>query len=120
MMLAIVFLLVILIIVCVVKRNRGGKYAVQEREAAHGRTDFNEEQGFPEFAQPLDGPKRDSLGSDVKNPIESDTDSMAEYGDGDTGRFTEDGSFIGQYGGAAGKRKPAPEDKSPSAVATFV
>ncbi|KAK4296763.1 hypothetical protein Pmani_030767 [Petrolisthes manimaculis] len=142
MMLAIAFLLLILIIVCIVKRNRGGKYAVHEREAAHGRTDFNEEQGFPEFAQPLDGAKRDSLGSDVKNPIESDTDSMAEYGDGDTGagmaedgsfighlmfylhcftwRFTEDGSFIGQYGGATGKRKPAPEDKSPSAMATFV
>lgn len=34
----------------------------------------------------LDGAKRDSLGSDVKNPIESDTDSMAEYGDGDTGK----------------------------------
>lgn len=52
MMLAIAFLLLILIIVCIVKRNRGGKYAVHEREAAHGRTDFNEEQGFPEFAQP--------------------------------------------------------------------
>lgn len=26
---------------------------------------------------------------------ESETDSMAEYGDGDPGRFTEDGSFIG-------------------------
>lgn len=34
----------------------------------------------------LDGAKRDSLGSDVKNPIESDTDSMAEYGDGETGK----------------------------------
>lgn len=52
MMLAIAFLLLILIIVCIVKRNRGGKYAVHEQEAAHGRTDFNEEQGFPEFAQP--------------------------------------------------------------------
>ncbi|KAG7157810.1 Neuroglian-like 2 [Homarus americanus] len=104
MMLAIAFLLLILIIVCIVKRNRGGKYAVQEREAAHGRTDFNEEQGFPEFAQPLDGPKRDSLGSDVKNPIESDTDSMAEYGDGDTGAgMAEDGSFIGQYGRKKGE-----------------
>lgn len=52
MMLAIAFLLLILIIVCIVKRNRGGKYAVHEQEAAHGRNDFNEEQGFPEFAQP--------------------------------------------------------------------
>ncbi|XP_063870133.1 neuroglian-like isoform X1 [Scylla paramamosain] len=120
MMLAIAFLLLILIIVCIVKRNRGGKYAVHEQEAAHGRNDFNEEQGFPEFAQPLDGAKRDSLASDVKHPIESDTDSMAEYGDGETGRFTEDGSFIGQYGQATGRRRPPTEDKSPSAVATFV
>lgn len=28
---------------------------------------------------------------------ESETDSMAEYGDADPGRFTEDGSFIGEY-----------------------
>ncbi|XP_069981771.1 neuroglian isoform X2 [Penaeus vannamei] len=104
MMLAIAFLLLVLIIVCIVKRNRGGKYAVHEREAAHGRTDFNEEQGFPEYAQPLDGAKRDSLGSDVKNPIESDTDSMAEYGDGETGTgMAEDGSFIGQYGRKKGE-----------------
>ncbi|XP_076060460.1 neuroglian isoform X2 [Oratosquilla oratoria] len=113
MMLAIAFLLLILIIVCIVKRNRGGKYAVHEREAAHGRTDFNEEAGFPEFSQPLDG-KRDSLASDVKNPIESDTDSMAEYGDGDTGEgMAEDGSFIGQYGRKRG-------ETSSNAFATLV
>lgn len=43
----------------------------------------------------LDGAKRDSLGSDVKNPIESDTDSMAEYGDGETGKlnFRQDWAF---------------------------
>lgn len=28
---------------------------------------------------------------------ESETDSMAEYGDTDPGRFTEDGSFIGIF-----------------------
>lgn len=27
---------------------------------------------------------------------ESETDSMAEFGEGDAGRFTEDGSFIGR------------------------
>ncbi|CAL4060819.1 unnamed protein product [Meganyctiphanes norvegica] len=103
-MLALAFLLLILIIVCIVKRNRGGKYAVHEREAAHGRTDFAEETGFPEYSQPLDGQKRDSLGSDVKHPIESDTDSMAEYGDVDPGDgMAEDGSFIGQYGRKKGE-----------------
>ncbi|KAA0202421.1 hypothetical protein HAZT_HAZT000084 [Hyalella azteca] len=122
MMLAIALLLLILIIVCIIKRNRGGKYAVHEREAAHGRSDFPEETGFPEYSQPLDGGKRDSLGSDVKPPVESDTDSMAEYGDGDAGRFTEDGSFIGQYGtGQRGKKKRSSQEATtPSNVATFV
>jgi len=31
--------------------------------------------------------RRASLGSEPKVSPESDTDSMAEYGDGDTGRF---------------------------------
>ncbi|KAK8397974.1 hypothetical protein O3P69_003699 [Scylla paramamosain] len=70
--------------------------------------------GFPEFAQPLDGAKRDSLASDVKHPIESDTDSMAEYGDGETGSgMAEDGSFIGQYGKKKG-------ETSSNAFATLV
>ncbi|KAI4487248.1 hypothetical protein M0804_005397 [Polistes exclamans] len=101
MMLAIAFLLLVLIIVCVIKRNRGGKYAVHERELAAGRGDYPDEGGFHEYSQPLDTKSaggRASLASsshqDGKHP-ESDTDSMAEYGEGP---FTEDGSFIGQYG----------------------
>lgn len=91
MMLAIAILLLVLIIVCVIKRNRGGKYAVHERELAAGRGDYPEEGGFHEYSQPLDTKSaggRASLASsshqDGKHP-ESDTDSMAEYGDGDTG-----------------------------------
>lgn len=52
MMLAIAFLLLVLIIVCIVKRNRGGKYAVQEREQANGRRDYPDEGGFHEYSQP--------------------------------------------------------------------
>lgn len=100
MMLAIAFLLLVLIIVCIIKRNRGGKYAVHEREAAHGRTDYTEEPGFHEYSQPLDNKShgQGSMSSDPKAAPESDTDSMAEYGDGDTEGMNEDGSFIGQYG----------------------
>lgn len=90
-MLAIAILLLVLIIVCVIKRNRGGKYAVHERELAAGRGDYPDEGGFHEYSQPLDTKSaggRASLASsshqDGKHP-ESDTDSMAEYGDGDTG-----------------------------------
>ena len=33
----------------------------------------------------LDGQKRDSLGSDIKPPLDSDIDSLAEFAEGDTG-----------------------------------
>lgn len=52
MMLAIAFLLLVLIIVCIFKRNRGGKYAVHEREQANGRHDYPDEGGFHEYSQP--------------------------------------------------------------------
>ena len=88
-MLAIAFLLFILIIVCVIKRNRGGKYAVHERELAAGRGDYQEE-GFHEYSQPLEGKSgvRTSMASSSHHDkhAESDTDSMAEYGEGDTGK----------------------------------
>ncbi|XP_060537044.1 neuroglian isoform X2 [Cylas formicarius] len=105
MMLAIVFLLLVLIIVCIVKRNRGGKYAVHEREQANGRHDYPDEGGFHEYSQPLDNKShgRASMSSEPKAGPESDTDSMAEYGDGDTEGMNEDGSFIGQYGRKRGQ-----------------
>lgn len=53
MMLAIAFLLLVLIIVCIIKRNRGGKYDVHDREVANGRRDYPEEAGFNEYSQPL-------------------------------------------------------------------
>ncbi|XP_025162697.1 neuroglian isoform X2 [Harpegnathos saltator] len=115
MMLAIAILLLVLIVVCVIKRNRGGKYAVHERELAAGRGDYPDEGGFHEYSQPLDTKSaggRASLASsshqDGKHP-ESDTDSMAEYGEGDTEGMNEDGSFIGQYGR---HRKPEPNSQA--------
>lgn len=35
----------------------------------------------------------------MEKPLESDTNSLAEYEDTDPTKFNEDGSFIGQYGG---------------------
>ncbi|GAB6021405.1 hypothetical protein CHUAL_004014 [Chamberlinius hualienensis] len=121
LMVAIFLLLAILIIVCLVKRNRGGKYSVHDKEAAQGRElDYPDESGFREYSKPPGGDgnnvkgSKNSLNSSIKH--ESDTDSMAEYGEGETGRFTEDGSFIGQYG----KKRNEPDETSPSALATFV
>jgi len=52
MLLAIAFVLVIVFLVCVVKRNRGGKYAVHKKEIEQGRgLDFDHE-GFDEYTKP--------------------------------------------------------------------
>ncbi|KAL3290227.1 hypothetical protein HHI36_023584 [Cryptolaemus montrouzieri] len=117
MMLAITFLLILFIIVCIIKRNRGGKYAVHEREQANGRHDYPDEGGFHEYSQPLDNKShgRASMSSEPKVGPESDTDSMAEYGDGDTEGMNEDGSFIGQYG-----RKRGQGETSSQGFATLV
>lgn len=119
MLCAIALLLLLLILVCLVKRNRGGKYSVHEKEAAQGRDlDFPDDGGFNEYTKPVEtqaAPRgsRTSLTSSYKGQ-ESDTDSMADYGEGEMGKFGEDGSFIGQY------IKKDSEPTSPSALATFV
>ncbi|EDW51334.1 GM21680 [Drosophila sechellia] len=119
MMLALAFIIILFIIICIIRRNRGGKYDVHDRELANGRRDYPEEGGFHEYSQPLDNKSagRQSVSSANKPGVESDTDSMAEYGDGDTGQFTEDGSFIGQY--VPGKLQPpvSPQPLNNSAAA---
>lgn len=52
MLLAIAFLLLLLILICIIKRNRGGKYDVHDREMANGRQDYPEDGGFHEYSQP--------------------------------------------------------------------
>lgn len=52
MVLAIAFTLVIAFLVCIVKRNRGGKYAVHEKEIAQRQgLDFDHD-GFDDFTKP--------------------------------------------------------------------
>ena len=73
------------------------------------------------FSEPDYKKSQGSIESEQK-PLESDTDSMAEYDDPDTGKFNEDGSFIGQYGGTKRGPETTPEQDttSPSALSTFV
>ncbi|XP_013792522.1 neuroglian-like [Limulus polyphemus] len=120
MMCALALLFLIFFLVCLVKRNRGGKYFVREKQAAHGRDlDYPDDGGFNEYGRSNRNPQAPdptSVNSSLKGP-ESETDSMGDFGEGEAGQFAEDGSFIGQY---SAKKKKSEETTAPSALATFV
>ncbi|XP_042622267.1 neurofascin homolog (chicken) a isoform X13 [Cyprinus carpio] len=98
LMCAIALLVLILLIVCFIKRSRGGKYPVTEKKdlsldaVDHKDQDGSFDYHSDEDNKPLQG-SQTSLDGNVK---ESD-DSLVDYGEGGDGQFNEDGSFIGQY-----------------------
>ncbi|XP_066117699.1 neurofascin isoform X15 [Saccopteryx bilineata] len=100
LMCAIALLVLILLIVCFIKRSRGGKYPVREKkDVPLGPEDPKEEDGSFDYSdednKPLQGGSQTSLDGTIKQQ-ESD-DSLVDYGEGGEGQFNEDGSFIGQY-----------------------
>ncbi|XP_073798497.1 neuronal cell adhesion molecule isoform X4 [Danio rerio] len=104
LMSAIALLILILLIICFIKRNKGGKYPVKEKEDAHGDPEIQpmkeDDMTFGEYSdedhKPLKGSRTPSSGS-VKR-ADSD-DSLVDYTDSGDTQFNEDGSFIGQYSG---------------------
>uniref|UniRef100_A0A3P8ZTF8 Neural cell adhesion molecule L1 n=1 Tax=Esox lucius TaxID=8010 RepID=A0A3P8ZTF8_ESOLU len=105
LMCAIALLILVLLIVCFIKRNKGGKYPVKEKEDAHQDPEIQpmkEDDGtFGEYSdtedhKPLKGSRTPSNGT-VKR--DDSDDSLVDYGEGGDGQFNEDGSFIGQYSG---------------------
>jgi hypothetical protein len=109
LIIAIILLLLILLLCCClcIQRNKGDTYPVDEKERANGNDPEKElvDSGFHDYQRPEEGPikgSRASLSSTIK--LDSDDEgSLNEYGDIDAGKFTEDGSFIGQY--ATDKRR---------------
>jgi len=103
MMVAIALLLIILINVCVLVRERGGKYSVQEKEPFQNQM-LSPDGGFDEYQKSGDGAGNPPIVSGSSNvyfderQFHDEDDSMAEYGNGENGKFNEDGSFIGLYG----------------------
>ncbi|XP_029615172.1 neuronal cell adhesion molecule isoform X11 [Salmo trutta] len=120
LMCAIALLILVLLIICFIKRNKGGKYPVKEKEDAHTDPEFQpmkeDDCTFGEYSdtedhKPLKGSRTPSNGTVHRD---SSDDSLVDYGGGD-GQFNEDGSFIGQYSGKSSIRETA---EGPSPVNT--
>ncbi|XP_012980468.1 neural cell adhesion molecule L1-like protein isoform X3 [Mesocricetus auratus] len=119
LMCAIALLTLILLTICFVKRNKGGKYSVKEKEDLHPDPEIQstKDETFGEYSDSDEKPLKGSLRSLNRNmqPTES-ADSLVEYGEGDHSIFNEDGSFIGAYTGT--KEKGSVESNG-SSTATF-
>uniref|UniRef100_A0A8C2WL19 Neuronal cell adhesion molecule n=1 Tax=Cyclopterus lumpus TaxID=8103 RepID=A0A8C2WL19_CYCLU len=121
LMCAIALLILILLIICFIQRNKGGKYPVKEKEDAHTDPEFqpmkDEDCTFGEYSdnedhKPLKGSRTPSNGT-VKR--DDSDDSLVDYGEGGDGQFNEDGSFIGQYSGKSASRETAEGHESSEA-----
>ncbi|XP_047445758.1 neural cell adhesion molecule L1-like isoform X2 [Mugil cephalus] len=116
---AIVLLVLILLILCLIKRRKGGKYAVKgQEEKVDSEARPMKDEAYGDYSD------RDEKRSDSQPSLSGDSklgsdDSLAEYGDSVDIQFNEDGSFIGQYSG----RGPVPhgnESSSPNSPVSAV
>ncbi|TSK13410.1 Neuronal cell adhesion molecule [Bagarius yarrelli] len=135
LMCAIALLILVLLIACFIRRNKGGKYPVKEKEDAHTDPEVqpmkDDDIIFGEYSdnedhKPLKGSRTPSSGT-VKRD-ESD-DSLVDYGEGGDVQFNEDGSFIGQYSGKTERdtvqghessEAPSPSSQFGAQLADFV
>ncbi|XP_071657307.1 neural cell adhesion molecule L1 isoform X1 [Patagioenas fasciata] len=119
---AAVLLLLLLLGLCFLRRSKGGKYSVKDKEDTQVDSEARpmKDETFGEYRSlESDGEEKasGSSGRSLGAPgaaLGSD-DSLAGYGGSADVQFNEDGSFIGQYSGArgaAGSSGPA----SPSAA----
>ncbi|KAM6126610.1 neural cell adhesion molecule L1-like protein [Phoenicopterus ruber ruber] len=119
LMCAIAMLTLLLLTICFVRRNKGGKYSVKEKEDLHPDPEAQsiKDEIFGEYSDSDEKPLKGSLQSingDIK--ATESADSLVDYGEGEHGMFNEDGSFIGAYSGS--KEKGSVESTG-SSTATF-
>ncbi|XP_077328294.1 neuronal cell adhesion molecule isoform X16 [Lithobates pipiens] len=121
LMCAVALLILVLLIVCFIRRNKGGKYPVKEKEDAHADPEIQpmkEDDGtFGEYSDAEDNKplkKGSRTPSDRTVKKEDSDDSLVDYGEGVNGQFNEDGSFIGQY---SGKKEKEPVEGNESSEA---
>ncbi|XP_070765762.1 cell adhesion molecule L1-like a isoform X2 [Enoplosus armatus] len=119
-MCAVALLTLVALMACFVRRNKGGKYAVKEKEDLHPDV---ESQGLNDDTlceysdsdeKPLKAGSSGSLNGDDAVGDSVSRDSLVDYADGE-GEFNEDGSFIGEYSGRR-HRGSVSEPSGPSPV----
>nr|XP_020471233.1 neural cell adhesion molecule L1-like protein [Monopterus albus] len=103
-MCAVALLTLVGLMACFVRRNKGGKYAVKEKEDLHPDLESQgmNDDTFCEYSdseeKPLKGSSLCSMNGDDTVGDTVSRDSLVDYTDGG-GEFSEDGSFIGEYSG---------------------
>ncbi|KAK5864078.1 hypothetical protein PBY51_001051 [Eleginops maclovinus] len=114
---AILLLVLILLILCLIKRSKGGKYAVKDKEDKEVDSEARpmKDETFGEYSD-VDEKRSGSQPSLCGESKLGSDDSLAEYGDSVDIQFNEDGSFIGQYS----NRGPAPPGHESSGPASPV
>ncbi|XP_034393118.1 neural cell adhesion molecule L1-like protein isoform X10 [Cyclopterus lumpus] len=99
---AVALLTLVVLMACFVRKQRGGKYAVKEKEDLHPDVESQRmnDDTFCEYSdseeKPLKGSSLCSLTGDDALGDSVSRDSMVDYADSE-GEFNEDGSFIGEY-----------------------
>jgi hypothetical protein len=104
-LIVILLLLILLLVICCVlymQRNKGDDYPVDyyERENGNDPDEECKDAGFKEHQRPIDFgtiDRKASMGSSM-NLDDNESKASSAYGyDNDAGKFSEEGSFIGQY-----------------------
>ncbi|XP_056380110.1 neural cell adhesion molecule L1-like protein [Hyla sarda] len=113
LMCAVALLTLLMLVGCFVQINRGGKYAVKEKEELHPEPEVQsmKDQFYDDYSSSSDkkatNGSMDSLSLDIKTY--DSVDSLVQYSDGEHSHFNEDGSFIGAY---TESKEKNPEDGS--------
>ncbi|KAM9351194.1 cell adhesion molecule L1-like a isoform 2-T3 [Symphorus nematophorus] len=101
-MCAVALLTLVALMACFVRRNKGGKYAVKEKEDLHPDMESQgmNDDTFCEYSDSEEKPLKGSCSLNGDDAVGDSVsrDSLVDYADGE-GEFNEDGSFIGEYSG---------------------
>uniref|UniRef100_A0A672YDT9 Neural cell adhesion molecule L1 n=1 Tax=Sphaeramia orbicularis TaxID=375764 RepID=A0A672YDT9_9TELE len=99
-MCAVALIVLILLIVCFIKRSRGGKYPVREKkDISLEPVDDKDQEGSFDYREEERGLQRGQPSMEAMMKRSDSDDSLVDYGEGGEIPFNEDGSFIGQYTG---------------------